>query len=301
MIALMAHYGRGLPANVLPFAVNEVTQIGFDILSGAFAYGAAQVAILVGPEKAGELDGLAAQVSLAETMMVGLGFGSGRVEVMTDADPEAIERALYDRPRVEPARQGTFLPMGGKRSVIRLALDHLHEVAPEPVDLLALPPQAPFGAVRVDTEGCTLCLACVGACPTGALIDNPERPMLRFQEDACVQCGLCRATCPEGVIALEPRLNFTEAARGAAILKEEEPAECIRCGKAFGTKSSIERIVARLAGRHSMFAGAGAIDRIRMCEDCRVVAQFEMPNPLAGAPRAPTRTTEDYLDGKDQG
>ena len=52
------------------------------------------------------------------------------------------------------------------------------------------------GAIAIDTEGCTLCLACVGACPTGALQDNPDMPQLRFQEDACIQCGLCRNTCP---------------------------------------------------------------------------------------------------------
>jgi ferredoxin len=194
---------------------------------------------------------------------------------------------------------GAFLPMGGKRSVSLLALRHLHDHAPAPVDVLRLPAGAPFGAVTVDAAGCTLCLACVGACPTGALIDNPERPMLRFQEDACVQCGLCRATCPENVIALEPRLNFTEAARGAVVLKEEEPALCVRCGKAFGTKSSIDRIVAKLAGKHSMFAASDAIERIRMCEDCRVAAQFEAPNPLAGKPRPRIRTTDDYLGGED--
>ena len=58
---------------------------------------------------------------------------------------------------------------------------------------------------------------------------------------------------PEKVIRLEPRLNFTAAARSPRTIKEEEPAQCLRCGKAFGTKSSIERIVARLAGRNPLF------------------------------------------------
>ena len=107
-----------------------------------------------------------------------------------------------------------------------------------------LPEGAPFGSLEVDVAGCTLCLACVGACPTGALLDNPDQPMLRFVEDACVQCGLCRSTCPEQVIRLEPRLDFTPAARMPRVIKEEEPAQCTRCGKAFGTRSSIERIVA---------------------------------------------------------
>ena len=33
-----------------------------------------------------------------------------------------------------------------------------------------------------------------------------------------------------------------------------------------------------------------------MCDDCRVIAQFEVTdNPLAGGPRPKTRTTDDYL------
>ena len=167
--------------------------------------------------------------------------------------------------------------------------------APAPVDILPLAPGAPFGTVEVDTEGCTLCLACVSACPTGALLDNPDRPMLRFREEACVQCGLCRVTCPESVVALAPRLNFTGSAREAAVIKEEEPFACVRCGKPFGTASSIERMVEQLTG-HSMFADdPAALERVRMCADCRVTAQFEIENPMAARPRPLTRTTEDHL------
>jgi DNA-directed RNA polymerase subunit L len=45
-----------------------------------------------------------------------------------------------------------------------------------------------------------------------------------------------------------------------------------------------------------MFAASDAIDRIRMCEDCRVVVQFEVSHPLAGNPRPRVRTTDDYID-----
>ena len=73
---------------------------------------------------------------------------------------------------------------------------------------MPLAPGAPFGGVKLNVEGCTLCHACVTACPTGALSDNPDRAMLRFTESLCVQCGLCESTCPEKVITLEPRLDF---------------------------------------------------------------------------------------------
>ena len=80
----------------------------------------------------------------------------------------------------------------------------------------ALPAGAPFGKVELNVEGCTLCLACVSACPTGALGDDPEKPTLRFSEDACVQCGLCKATCPEKVITLTPQLDFRAATASRA-------------------------------------------------------------------------------------
>ena len=296
LIAAAARFGRGLPARVLPFAVNETTQIGFDFLAAAFAYGATGVLLLVGPEKRDELAGLAGQVGLAEAVTDGLGYGGGGVAVLVESDPHALEAALYDldeRPAATPSR---FLPLGEKRTVIRLALDHLHAEAPGPVDHVALPPGAPFGTLTIDTDGCTLCLACVGACPTGALRDNPDRPQLAFVEDACVQCGLCRVTCPENVIALDPRISFAPEAKQAVVVKEEEPFECIRCGKPFGARSSIERIHAQLASTHSMFQDQRTIDRIKMCDDCRVVDQFDDPDaPFAGAPRPLPRTTDDDL------
>lgn len=284
-IAAIARYEGGLPAHVVPFQVNEATQLGLDFFAAALAWGVARIAVLLG--RSAERDGVDRQAALASTILASLGYGRDRVLLLDEADPAALAARLREERSAAP-EPSAFLPMGGKRSITMLALRHLHERAPAPVEVVPLPERSPFGAVRLDVAGCTLCLSCVGACPTGALVDNPEKPQLSFQEDACIQCGLCRSTCPERVIALEPRLNFAAEARSAVILKEEEPATCPRCGKAFGTKSSIDRIVAKLAGKMDT-------ERLRLCGDCRVVAQFEEPAPLAGKPRPRTRTSDDYL------
>ncbi len=296
MIAALAHHGRGLPARVIPFAVNETTQLGLEFLSSAFAYGSARLIVLARPARPGALAGLAAQIGIMASVLAGLGHGGGRIEVVESDDPERVEARLWSLEPLAAPRAASHAPMGGKRELMRAAFAHLHQAAPRPVELLALPPGAPFGSIQVEAAGCTLCLACVGACPTGALLDNPDKPQLGFREEACVQCGICRATCPEKVIRLEPRLNFAASAAAATVLKEEEPFHCIRCGKAFGTKSSIERVVEQLASKHWMFQDGGAIERMRMCSDCRVVAQFETgKDPLAAAPRTLPRTTEDYV------
>ena len=164
----------------------------------------------------------------------------------------------------------------------------LQRAAPAPVDVVALPAGAPFGAVEINVEGCTLCLACVSACPTGALVDDPERPMLRFAEDACVQCGLCKATCPEKVITPASRSSISAPPpRPRACSRRRSRSRCIRCGKPFGVKSTIERVVAKLEGKHWMFKdSATRLDVIKMCEDCRVAVMTEEDFDPYGAPRA---------------
>jgi ferredoxin len=298
LIDALARFGDGLPANVLPLAVNEVTQVGLETIAAAFAYGAVAVRLLLRARPRHDVAGLAKTLALAEPILQGLGFGAGRVSTLETDDPDALGDALHaiDPPDGAP-RPATFVPVGGKREVMRLALRELHRAAPAPADVVPLPVGAPFGAIEVDVAGCTLCLACVSACPTGALGDDPDKPTLRFSEDACVQCGLCKATCPEKVITLKPQLDFRAATASARVLKQEEPFVCIRCGKPFGVRSTIERVAAKLAGRHWMFQNAGKrLDVIRMCEDCRVIAVTEEAFDPYGAPARPApRTTDDYL------
>lgn len=296
ILDLVARLGRGLPARVLPFAVSALGQLGLETLAAPFALGASRLVLLLPPRKRAELAGLEANLAVLEAILAGLGHPPGRVVSLALDDPEALEAELWSLPPLPATAAADFLPLGGKRGLLRLVLDRLRAVAPRPVDLVALPEEAPMGRVVVEVEGCTLCHACVGACPTGALGADPDRPLLRFTEEACVQCGLCRNTCPEKVIRLEPRLAFGPAAREPVILKEDEPASCVRCGKPFGTRSSVERIVGRLAGSHWMFRSPAEIERLRMCDDCRVISQLEQTDhPFAlGTPRRP-RTTEDYL------
>jgi hypothetical protein len=50
-----------------------------------------------------------------------------------------------------------------------------------------------------------------------------------------------------------------------------------------------------------MYQDSAAVDRIRMCDDCRVIVQFEATdNPLAAGPRPKTRTTDDYLREREE-
>jgi ferredoxin len=137
---------------------------------------------------------------------------------------------------------------------------------------------SPLGTIVVDASKCTLCMSCVGACPSAALQDNPQQPEIKFIEKNCVQCGLCAKTCPEQAITLQPRLSLLPERTQARVLHNSPPYGCIRCGKPFGTVKAIETMLGRLAG-HSMFQGP-ALERLKMCGDCRVVDMFTDENQV---------------------
>jgi len=303
LIDALARFGPGLPANVLPVAVNEITQLGVEAWTAPLAWGASAVRGLGRARPRHDTAALGRTLTIANLLAEGLGYGAQRCAAIETDDPDGLRGELEGiAPGVPMARPATFLPTGRKRDVLVATMAELHRAAPAPADAIALPAGAPFGTLNVNVEGCTLCLACVTACPSGALTDSPDRPGVYFAESACVQCGLCAATCPERVIALEPRLDFRAWNGPRRTVKEEEPFHCISCGKAFGTKSTIDRIVAKLEGKHWMYAGANArrLDVIRMCDSCRVEAVVnEGMDPYAGTSRAAPRTTDDYLRARE--
>ena len=303
IIDALARFGAGLPAHVLPLRVNEVTQLGPEMLAAAFAYGASGVAIVTRARQRHDITALRRAVETSDSVISALGFGTGLVRIIETDDPEQLRATLDAAPRgITTQKPAGFVPRGAKRGVLETIFRELRLAAPTPIDVVPLAPGAPFGGVKLDVEGCTLCHACVTACPTGALSDNPDRAMLRFTESLCVQCGLCESTCPEKVITIEPRLDFRAWDTPLRVLKEEEPFNCIACGKPFGTRSSIDRVLAKLGEKHWMFQGANAkrLDVIKMCADCRVEAVVnESFDPHAAPQRPPVMTTEDYLRARE--
>jgi ferredoxin len=283
MISLCARFGQGLPENVIPLEVEALSGFGHAEMLAALACGFGAVDVLLSPKT--ELEVIQGQTELACAIA-----GNPAVRLLDVTDPVSLSEVTV--------RDGTItgidpiLPMGTRRQVARIAAKAL-QPGSQTIDL---PDGAPYGAVLVDTDACTLCLSCVSLCPSGALGDNPDLPQLRFQEDACLQCGLCANICPESAIVLKPQMNLTDAAFSQTVLHEEEPFACIECGAMFGVKSTIEKITEKLAGNHPMFATSDAAKMIQMCDNCRIQANFHSENnPFQGGERPRVRTTDDYL------
>ena len=259
--------GRGLPARVIPFECFHIASIGIDFMLGAIVYGASQVAVLAtGREPEGYIAALKKQMSFAEAVLQGLGYTGLHFMVIDGA-----EKALWDlAPAQTVKKAATFNLSSEKRTSLDFVFEFLSKESESRKQEIALPAGAPFGAITVNKETCTLCKACIGACPEAALLDSPEAPLLRFIERNCVQCGLCEKTCPEDAIRLVPRLLLGVQAKEAVTLNEAEPFNCVRCGNPFGTRRMVENMIGKL-GAHSMFAAGGALKRLQMCGDCRVI------------------------------
>lgn len=261
-------------ANVIPFPLEGLPSVGIEFWLTALAYGARGVWLYRHATMPARVaDGLDEQRRFAAALLAGLG---GSAEAIAWVGPGDAALASGRReglmPELAPA---TFGGLGGKRTVLFMAIDHLTQALGAPADPVALPAGAPLGRIHVDPERCTLCMGCVGVCPAKALSDGGDQPQLLFYEQNCVQCGLCEQACPERAITREARLLPDPAVRGQkTLLHEEAVFHCVRCGKPFATQKMIDRITAKLAGHH-MFQDAESIRRLQMCDDCRVRDMFE--------------------------
>ena len=274
---LLASLPTPVPSRVLPVALHHTASTGIDVWLSALAYGASGVTVLMteddAPQYTAALDG---QMRVAQLVMDGLGYAGPHLQLLRvdeQSTPDELALALQHAPRGEtPVKRAAYNIAADKRNTLDYALDHLFRHAPQQVPEIPLPPGAPFGALAVNRDTCSLCMSCVGACPASALQDGQNVPQLRFIEKNCVQCGLCTDTCPENAIQLVPRLSFAETRKQAVLLNETQPFHCIRCSKPFGTLRMIEGMLARLAS-HPAFAGN--LDRMKMCGDCRVIDMMQ--------------------------
>lgn len=265
--------------NLLPFPVEEMASAGMDMCLSALTYGAKQVILCVDDQVlAGSLEKLNAQLEWVQAILMGLGLEPACITTWSVDDALAfvdtgcnLEAAINDMPE-------------SKRSAIFQALDHLVTRLQPAHEIVELPDSAPLGEVVIDAEKCTLCMACVGVCPGKALQDgsNREKPEVFFIESLCLQCNGCVITCPEQAMTLVPRIVFDREVRNRAReLNSDTPFACITCGKPFAPTSVIHKMQEKLKD-HYMFDSERALNRLKMCEDCRVVDIAQDPEAMGG-------------------
>ncbi len=274
---VLESFAGQLAEYVIPYVVEEIGSVGLDLLASALAYGANRVYLYVPDTLSPQVTAtLERNLSIIAAVLEQTHCDTHQIKIIgnlralsTDDEPKRVEHAAI------------FAPMGDKRAVIRAALGFFSEMPQCPVEAVQLPDGALFGQIHLDADACTLCMGCVSVCPASALQAGGESPALGFIEANCVQCGICTRACPESAVTLEPRLHFDyNIINKVRTLKEETPFLCVDCGKPFATKAMISKMTEKLRG-HWMFDKPEALNRLRMCEDCRIKDMFDKNDMIA--------------------
>lgn len=263
---------KALPDNVIPVVVEELPSVGIDSWFAALTNGATQVLFAASrhmPETIQRV--LNSEVGVAQDLLEQLGIEKECIDILY------LEDLRQGLPTLQTKSFDLWIGEleGNKRTRLFTALDALVSNRIPVETIQPIPTSAPYGAVSCESKDCTLCMACVAVCPTAAIHNDGLSPNIKFIEQDCVQCGMCEKACPEQALTLEPRMNWDKATRTQAVTLHQEPAaECLRCKKPFAPQSMISMLQDKLRN-HSQFADEMSINRIAMCEDCRVVDIFE--------------------------
>jgi ferredoxin len=257
--------------------VEQIARVRLEVLLTALACGAKEILVVCDSQNPPAIsEAVERQVQMARAILQALGLGEERIRFLV----MSAEEGDFTKASPDPVRFGkqagdaapepaNFVPGGDRRALVYQAAMYLHDQSGGRHPWVPLPSDSPFGAVAIDSDACTLCMACAGVCPSGALSADGKAPRLVFREFRCHQCGLCRETCPESAIQLVPRLLLDPGApEKQTVLRETEAFRCVECGAPFAPPAMINRIKEKLAG-HWMYANERQLRRLKMCRTCR--------------------------------
>ncbi|WP_224448796.1 hydrogenase iron-sulfur subunit [Haloprofundus salilacus] len=135
-----------------------------------------------------------------------------------------------------------------------------------------------FGLMDV-SEACNLTPTCSTLCPTNA-IRRTDDGDLQFSHEDCVNCGLCEEGCPETAITIETGLDLARLPERNSgerweTVYEGEMVECVRCGKPFASRGSIEKVKGEVGDVVEGIAPGADASVFDYCGDCRARLLFE--------------------------
>ena len=156
-------------------------------------------------------------------------------------------------------------------------------------DEAILDASAPGGVVRIDPGECSLCGACVLACPTGAIARSEVEPELILDAARCLGCGRCAAACPEEAVAVIRGVDLQGLRTGPLRLRASIPSwTCARCGTIVDDDPILAPVARRLADHG---ASTTLVASLRRCSSCGAPAALS-GDPTSREPARSPRPTE---------
>lgn len=132
-----------------------------------------------------------------------------------------------------------------------------------------------YARVEINSDICTLCLSCVGACNVGALVADSKDNSIKFNPSICTACGYCEPSCaePEAIKVVVGELALRPDSFKFSTLARDELFKCVECGVEFATKKSIERVASIMIPKFK--DDLLKIHTLYCCASCKAKVMFE--------------------------
>lgn len=141
--------------------------------------------------------------------------------------------------------------------------------------IIKTPKSIEYAEISVNQDTCTLCLSCVVACNTGALIADSMDNSLKFNPSLCTSCAYCVKSCAENdtIFIKTGEISLNKMFFEYKILARDELFKCICCNKEFATKKSIQKVANAIK---PLFKGDDLrIKTLYCCSDCKAKMMIE--------------------------
>ena len=166
----------------------------------------------------------------------------GKQAIFVCKDENELENSMKDIISIKECLYGINEEGLKKREIFSARLSHL--VGEDDLGIVKTGEHVHYGNITINTDTCTLCLSCVGACNVRALTAHPEDNTLRFDPSICTNCTYCEVVCPEAncLTVIKDEISLNPNYFKQNIMAHDEIFECVECGVGFATVKSVEKI-----------------------------------------------------------